>query len=235
MSDVPLDPSARPEHPARADETNTPQPGASGRWLPRWPRAGADLPEPAVDAPDAPVAAVPPQERQAPLGQPGPNILKNAGSDTHLYGDVEVVAGVIEELILQTRKREVLEGSEISRSRLLEQPFVRGRHWESVREEAVDPATGRLRQPVLIIVAPRSWGSTTLALRLLAEHTDDRTTVVKLDVDWNAPARAVCLWRKRTPSSSTSSTVSTTSSRPSSWTGCQLTPPTSATAVPIWC
>ncbi|MEU5211229.1 hypothetical protein [Streptomyces sp. NPDC020742] len=109
------------------------------------------------------------------------------GAATHVYGDPEVVAHHIEQVILETRKRDLLEGVEQSRERLLDQPFVRGPHWDLVWEQIVNPVTGRPRQPVIVIVAPRSCGSTTFALRLLAEHTAEETTVVQLDADWATP------------------------------------------------
>ncbi|MGQ4386586.1 hypothetical protein [Streptomyces sp. SAS_270] len=104
-----------------------------------------------------------------------------------MYGDPEVVAHHIEQVILETRKRDLLEGVEQNRERLRDQPFVRGPHWDLVWEQIVNPVTGRPRQPIIVIVAPRSCGSTTFALRLLAEHTADETTVVQLDADWDTP------------------------------------------------
>ncbi|RMB81147.1 hypothetical protein CTZ28_36495 [Streptomyces shenzhenensis] len=112
---------------------------------------------------------------------------ETGGAATHLHGDVDVVANVVEELILETRKRDLLEGVEFSREMLLAQPFVRGPHWDTVWEQIVNPVTGRPRQPVIVIVAPRSYGSTTFALRLLAEHTADDTATVQLDADWDTP------------------------------------------------
>lgn len=106
-----------------------------------------------------------------------------------MYGGADVVANVIEQVILETRKRDLLEGIEQSRGQLLDQPFARSAHWETVWEQIIDPTTSRPHRPVIIIVAPRSCGSTTLALRLLAEHTADDTTVVKLDADWPTPSK----------------------------------------------
>lgn len=135
---------------------------------------------------------------------------------TNVYGNPEVVAHHIEQVILETRKRDLLEGVEQSRKQLLDQPFVRNPHWDQVWEQLVDPVTGRPHRPVLVIVAPRSYGSTTLALRLLAEHTADDTTVVQLDADWDTPARDACRWRRRTRTNSTSSIRTTTRCPPTS-------------------
>ncbi|MFK0195214.1 hypothetical protein [Kitasatospora sp. NPDC090308] len=107
---------------------------------------------------------------------------------THFHGQVDVAAGYIEQLILETRKRDVLEGEELDRDTLLEQPYVRDA-WTDAWQEALDPATEELRAPVLVVVAPRSIGATTFALRLLAEHTSSSTTLVKLQADWNSPSR----------------------------------------------
>ncbi|MFF6909274.1 hypothetical protein ACFY9Q_25465 [Streptomyces sp. NPDC012389] len=109
------------------------------------------------------------------------------GAATHVYGDPEVVAHHIEQVILEARKRDLLEGVEQNRERLRGQPFVRGPHWDLVWEQIVNAVTGRPCQPVTVIVAPRSCGSTTFALRLLAEHTADETTIVQLDADWDIP------------------------------------------------
>ncbi|WP_406350912.1 hypothetical protein OHB56_40805 [Streptomyces sp. NBC_01635] len=92
-------------------------------------------------------------------------------------------------MILETRKQDVLDGEIQDRTALLQQPFVRSNHWTEVWGQVLAPATGRLRQPVLIVVAPRSSGSTTFALRLLAEHTAGRTHLMKLDADWPTPSK----------------------------------------------
>ncbi|MET7989150.1 hypothetical protein [Streptomyces sp. NPDC005281] len=106
-----------------------------------------------------------------------------------MHRHVDVVAQHIDELILETRKRDVLEGDVQDRAALLQQPFVRNDHWTELWAQALHPGAGSLRQPVLIVIAPRSFGSTTLSLRLLAEHTAAHIPLVKLDADWSSPAR----------------------------------------------
>nr|QIZ02357.1 hypothetical protein HEP87_56250 [Streptomyces sp. S1D4-11] len=106
-----------------------------------------------------------------------------------MHRHVDVVAQHIDELILETRKRDVLEGDVQDRAALLRQPFVRNDHWTELWAQALHPGGGGLRQPVLIVIAPRSYGSTTLGLRLLAEHTAAHIPLVKLDADWSSPAR----------------------------------------------
>lgn len=185
MPDVPFDPTRSDTTPPTS-ETGENQSNGSSSWLHRWrPSSGtgaSDRPDPDSPSP----SPAPPSPDTVP---PTPRVHETGGAATHVYGDPEVVANVIEQLILETRKRDLLEGVEQIRERLLDQPLVRGTHWESVWEQIIDPATSRPYQPVIIIVAPRSCGSTTLALRLLAEHTADNTTVVKLDADWKTPSK----------------------------------------------
>ncbi|MET7543930.1 hypothetical protein [Streptomyces sp. NPDC005507] len=101
-----------------------------------------------------------------------------------------MVAGTIGTFISQTRKRDLLEGVRVDRKEVLSQPFVREGQWVEAWQQALATESPRPRQRVLIVVAPRSFGATTFALRLLAEHTDSTTTLVKLDGDWNAPSRS---------------------------------------------
>ncbi|MEU9145409.1 hypothetical protein [Streptomyces sp. NPDC048349] len=185
MSDVPFDPTRSDTIPSAsgADEN---QSSGSGSWLQRW--------RPATDASDGPDVnpddPSPSSTAQTPDAvPPTPRVYETDGAATNVYGGADVVANVIEQLILETRKRDLLEGVVQSRERVLDQPFIRSTHWETVWEQIINPATSRPHQPVIIIVAPRSCGSTTLALRLLAEHTAHNTTVVKLDADWKTPSK----------------------------------------------
>ncbi|MFF8918737.1 hypothetical protein ACF08M_36880 [Streptomyces sp. NPDC015032] len=185
MSDVPFD-ATRSNTTPPTSEAGENQSNGSGSWLQRWrPGAGApDRPDANLDDPSP--SPAPPSPDPVP---PTPRVHETNGAATNVYGGADVVANVIEQLILETRKRDLLEGVKQSRERLLDQPFARSTHWETVWEQIIDPATSRPYQPVIIIVAPRSYGSTTLALRLLAEHTTDTTTVVKLDADWKTPSK----------------------------------------------
>ncbi|MGY0055102.1 hypothetical protein ACWY4P_00675 [Streptomyces sp. LZ34] len=161
---------------------------SSNGWLP-WRRPGHDSPDEDTSEPAPSPAAQGFGGQEATSVAPIPDVLETAGAHTSVHGNVEVVAHRIERLIMETRKRDVLEGVELDRGQLLKQPFVRGPQWAASWEQAIAPTTGRLLQPVLIIVAPRSFGSTTFALRLLAEHTGSDTRLLKLDADWSAPKR----------------------------------------------
>ncbi|MFE3548264.1 hypothetical protein ACFXN2_06300 [Streptomyces kronopolitis] len=185
MPDAPFDPT-RSDSPSPTSDAGENQPNDSGDWLPRRrPSIGApDQPDTNLDTPFR--SPTPPSPDARPTT---PNVHETNGAATNVYGGAEVVANIIEQVILETRKRDLLEGIEKGRKDLLDQPFARSAHWETVWEQIIDPATSRPHQPVTIIVAPRSYGSTTLALRLLAEHTTDNTTVVKLDADWKTPSK----------------------------------------------
>ncbi|MFJ8897215.1 hypothetical protein [Streptomyces sp. NPDC102370] len=92
-----------------------------------------------------------------------------------------------DKIINETRKPGILEGSTLSRHRIKQEPIAREGQWAETWQQALDPAGLHPRKHVLIIVAPRSYGSTTLALHLLAEHTGEETDIVKLDADWKTP------------------------------------------------
>lgn len=117
-----------------------------------------------------------------------PAATDNAAAAFHLHSAAGVVAARIGTLITETRKKDLLEGSVRKPRDILEAPFVWNPHWTERWEEAHESATDNLAAPILVIVAPRSIGSTTFALRLLAEHATSTTTLLKLDPDWHAPS-----------------------------------------------
>ncbi|MET8241765.1 hypothetical protein [Streptomyces sp. NPDC005078] len=165
--------------------------GGSGSWLPRWRRAGAERSDNASNSVQSPVVASGADSGNETVlpREVAPGVLTTGGAGTNLHGNVDVVAAHVQNLIMETRKRDVLEGVELNRSHILGQPFIREAQWAKAWEEALDPKTERPRQRVLIVVAPRSFGATTFALHLLAEHTDSQTALVKLDADWSAPSK----------------------------------------------
>ncbi len=176
-----------PDHSA-IPQPGEPEPNGSGGWRPPW-RRQADRPE------NSPPSSVLPQgSSKGPHAGAGPadavpDVLLTNGAGTHLYGRVDVVAGSINKFVSQTRKLDLLEGVRIDRGEVLSRPFVCEGQWAEAWQQALTPEAPRPRQRVVIVVAPRSFGATTFALRLLAEHTDSTTTLVKLDGDWNAPSQ----------------------------------------------
>ncbi|MFF0507054.1 hypothetical protein ACFYUH_26090 [Streptomyces fimicarius] len=183
MTDVPFDPT-RPDATPSNNEGAESQSNGSGSWLHRLRPGTGSADQPGANPDDPSSSPVLPQPGALP---PAPRVHETDGAATHVYGDPEVVAHHIEQVILETRKRDLLEGVEQNRERLRSQPFVRGPHWDLVWKQIVNAVTGRPCQPITVIVAPRSCGSTTFALRMLAEHTADETTVVQLDADWDTP------------------------------------------------
>ncbi|MFJ9981522.1 hypothetical protein [Streptomyces cyaneofuscatus] len=183
MTDVPFD-TTRPDATPSNNEGAESQSNGSGSWLHRLRPGTGSADQPGANPDDPSPSPVLPQQGALP---PAPRVHETDGAATHVYGDPEVVAHHIEQVILETRKRDLLEGVEQNRERLRSQPFVRGPHWDLVWKQIVNAVTGRPCQPITVIVAPRSCGSTTFALRMLAEHTADETTVVQLDADWDTP------------------------------------------------
>ncbi|MCT9113050.1 hypothetical protein N4G69_47310 [Streptomyces mirabilis] len=118
------------------------------------------------------------------LEEVAPDVVLANGASTHLHGNIDVVAGSIHKFIKQTRKRDLLEGVRLDRGDVLSQPFVREGQWAQAWQQVLATDVPRPRQRVTVVVAPRSFGATTFALRLLAEHTDGATALVKLDADW---------------------------------------------------
>ncbi|MFJ4518973.1 hypothetical protein [Streptomyces sp. NPDC088816] len=139
-------------------------------------------------APPDPVPGDPPDGREPMVAVP--EVLLTSGASTQVYGKVDVVAGSIDTFISQTRKLDLLEGVPVDRREVLGQPFVCEGQWAEAWQQALAPERPRPRQRVVIVVAPRSFGATTFALRLLAEHTDHRTALVKLDPEWNTPSQS---------------------------------------------
>ncbi|MFF3606743.1 hypothetical protein [Streptomyces sp. NPDC002463] len=155
---------------------------AAPRSAPAWPPIAPPAPSwPAgtpVGAHSDPRVIVMP-----PLG-PGPGQVPVTVNNPDV-----VVGSVAGNLNFEIRKGDILEGPVLTRDAIKQTPMVRSGQWTEAWTRALDPGTtpARLRKPVLIIVAPRSYGSTTFALHLLAETTDDLTPIVKLDADWTTP------------------------------------------------
>ncbi|MFF5808915.1 hypothetical protein [Streptomyces sp. NPDC012746] len=98
-----------------------------------------------------------------------------------------MVVNHADKIINETRKHDILDGPTLHRHQIKQELIVREGQWAETWRQALDPEGVRPRQHVLIIVAPRSFGSTTLALDLLARHTDEDSDIVKLDADWKTP------------------------------------------------
>lgn len=167
----------RPLFPPRSpDELESPSTGADG-MAPRPPDPSSSAPgstETVSVGQAAPAAFVVP-----PVPDTGPTPIT--------VNRPEFFVNHADKIINETRKPGILEGSTLSRHRIKQEPIAREGQWAETWQQALDPAGLHPRKHVLIIVAPRSYGSTTLALHLLAEHTGEETDIVKLDADWKTP------------------------------------------------
>ncbi|MGW3425987.1 hypothetical protein [Streptomyces phaeochromogenes] len=181
--------SLGPDQPGTSESPDAESNG-SGGWRPPWRRQEPDRRD------ERPLGGLPAQtyipdspRGDSRLEEVVPGVVLANGPGTHLHGNVDVVAGSIHKLIKETRKRDLLEGGQLDRGDVLGQPFVREGQWAEAWQQALAPDVPRPRQRVTVVVAPRSFGATTFALRLLAEHTDGATALVKLDADWSTPTQ----------------------------------------------
>ena len=85
----------------------------------------------------------------------------------------------------QIRIRDVLNGGPVDRDAVRTTPsYVEAEEWSQSWKEA----TSALHENrVLIVVAPRSYGSTTFSLRLLACAASEAATLIQLEADWRSP------------------------------------------------
>ncbi|MFI9424642.1 hypothetical protein ACIG54_13900 [Streptomyces achromogenes] len=162
--------------PRPADEPESPLKGADGTtpWPPDPSSSAAEGTDAAGSGRADPAAFVLP-----PVADTGPAPIT--------VNRPEFFVNHADKIINETRRQGILEGPTLPRHRIKQEPIVREGQWAETWLQALDPAGLHPRKHVLIIVAPRSYGSTTLALHLLARHTDEDTDIVKLDADWKRP------------------------------------------------
>ncbi|WP_233290356.1 hypothetical protein [Kitasatospora sp. MBT66] len=181
MSDTPYPP--RPSDAPNGDAGRSSDPGT---WLPSWLPSPRDDEPAQPDTPPAPAGEAP---EQPVATEVAPGVRTVTAPVANFHSQVDVAIGVVDQLIIETRKRDVLEGEAVDRDTLQKQPFVRDA-WTQAWQETLDPETGLLQAPVLVVVAPRAIGTTTFALRLLTEHTEPTAMLVKLQADWKTPSCA---------------------------------------------
>ncbi|SDT83449.1 hypothetical protein SAMN05216371_8280 [Streptomyces sp. TLI_053] len=181
MSDTPYLP--RPSERPNGDGGRSSDPST---WLPSWLPPHPDDEPAQPDTPPNPAGQTPQQPAAEDIA---PGVRTLTAPVANFHSQVDVAIGVVDQLIIETRKRDVLEGEEVDREVLQKQPFVRDA-WTQAWQETLDPDTRLLREPVLVVVAPRAIGTTTFALRLLSEHTEPSAALVKLQADWKTPSCA---------------------------------------------
>jgi hypothetical protein len=85
----------------------------------------------------------------------------------------------------QIRIRDVLTGSPVDRVAVRDDPaYAETEEWEQARQAAAQMLPDNR---VLIVVAPRGYGSTTFSLRLLACHVSSDAELIRLEADWGTP------------------------------------------------
>jgi hypothetical protein len=96
---------------------------------------------------------------------------------SHVSGPVSIAP--------QTRIQDALSGSPIDRWTIRNDPsYVQACEWSLAWEEAVHALS---ENRVIIVVAPRGYGSTTFSLRLLACHAAEHAELIRLEADWQSP------------------------------------------------
>lgn len=188
MSDEPIHPAPQPDELQAADTTPLAPRSGSRPWS-GFPWRGDTPTTDSADNPGPADIAPPPPEPLA-LQQPArvsPELVLPPPTAPVAVQQADVVAGTVHTLHIEKRTRDVLDGVDLDRSDIRQQPFVRDDEWSNAWSKAIDPVTSRPHRRVLLVVSPGSYGSTTFALQLLARHTDDHIDLVKLDADWTTP------------------------------------------------
>jgi len=115
-----------------------------------------------------PVVESPPQ---APIE------VRQAGVVAYSVGHVSVKPA--------TRVQDVLSGGSVNRDEIRNNPsYLEAPEWDEAWRGAVKALA---EKGVIIVVAPRGYGSTTFALRLLAWHAPENAELIRLEADWDSP------------------------------------------------
>lgn len=184
-TDSPSPDPAMPTTPPDASHMPSPvRAGGIGNWFRTSP-----------DAEGAANAAPSPEGEETDFGRAtghqtdgmGPAPQRVAASYT-FTSPVGVVADHVDNIINETRKRDVLDWVELDRQRLLKrEPFVQDPKWESAWQSARE-ANKNTHVRVLIVVAPRGYGSTTFTHQFITREADARLKLCRAEADWESPA-----------------------------------------------
>ncbi|MDH6579322.1 hypothetical protein [Kitasatospora sp. MAP5-34] len=103
--------------------------------------------------------------------------------------NIDVLANHIENLNQETRKRDVLDGTEFNRAELVRSAvFLQPPEWEQAWSNGADVLRPGGSYGVLLIVSRRGYGATTFARQLSARHTAAESTLLDLEADWSQPS-----------------------------------------------
>lgn len=114
-------------------------------------------------------------------------ITAHSAHDRTNIGQAGVVASHVGQVLIKPEKRvqDVLTGSPVNRHEIrTNQFYLEAPEWQQAWQEAVKALA---EKGVVIVVAPRGYGSTTFALRLLACHAPENAKLIRLEADWDSP------------------------------------------------
>ncbi|WP_157855361.1 hypothetical protein [Kitasatospora purpeofusca] len=102
--------------------------------------------------------------------------------------NIGVLANRIENFNQETRRRDVLDGTEIDRAGLRDSPaFFLPPEWSSAWSAGAEALRPSGTCGVLIVVSRRGYGVTTFAQHLAARHSTD-SVLLDLEADWSHPS-----------------------------------------------
>ena len=113
----------------------------------------------------------------ATLPANSPVSIAAAGLVAHKVGSVSVGP--------QIRMRDVLSGTRLDRSAIRnDRSYLEAKEWRQAWDDAISALP---ENRVIIVAAPRGYGSTTFSLRLLACHAREGAELIQLEADWKSP------------------------------------------------
>ncbi|MFJ9610818.1 hypothetical protein ACIRS1_31205 [Kitasatospora sp. NPDC101176] len=103
--------------------------------------------------------------------------------------NIDVLANTIENVHQEVRKRDVLDGTELSRAELVGSgAFFLPPEWEQAWSDGADVLRPDGSNGVLLVLARRGYGATTFARQLMVRHASTESTLLDLEVDWVHPS-----------------------------------------------
>jgi hypothetical protein len=100
-----------------------------------------------------------------------------AGLVAHQTGPVSISPEI--------RIQDVLRGALVDRNEIRDDgSYVDATEWQQAWREAVNALS---EKGIVIVVAPRGYGSTTFSLRLLACYAPENAQLIQLEAEWNSP------------------------------------------------
>ncbi|MFI6444594.1 hypothetical protein [Kitasatospora sp. NPDC050543] len=147
----------------------------------------ASLPAP-HGAPDADFGSRPARFVLPPPSDPRADRSRQDAFSSRIT-NIDVLANNIENLIQETRKRDVLDGTEFNRDELIRSAvFLQPPEWERAWSDGANVLRPGGSYGVLLIVSRRGYGATTFARQLGARHAPAESALLDLEADWSQPS-----------------------------------------------